>query len=181
MRDRDPLRRPPVTSCTGHSHPRARGRVFVVLALLAATAGCYRYAPAEPTAVAPESEIRVTLSDEGYRRVLPQAPSVGTQTVEGRFVALTDDTLVMSVWIGEAYKGTPFETTYQRVPLPRVDVVAVEDRKLSKWRTGVLAAGTVALIVTLIDQLDVIQIFGDSDPGPPEPPDPEGLIFRVRR
>src|SRR5690606_16307705 len=95
---------------------RRRGLNASLLAALAASFGCYRYAPTELPGVEPNAEIRVTLNNEGYQRVLPQAPSVGTQTIEGRFMELTDDSLVMSVWIGEAYRGTPFETTYQRVP-----------------------------------------------------------------
>ena len=159
---------------------RRRGLNASLLAALAASFGCYRYAPTELPGVEPNAEIRVTLNNEGYQRVLPQAPSVGTQTIEGRFMELTDDSLVMSVWIGEAYRGTPFETTYQRVSLPLADVVAVEDRQLSKPRTALLAAGAIALIVTLIDRLDVIEIFGDSGSGPPQPPEPDGVIFRFR-
>jgi hypothetical protein len=141
-------------------------------------AGCYRYAPAEPAGIVPEAEIRVTLNDQGYRTILPGSAEVGRRTVEGRLVELTADTLAISVWIGEAYRGTPFETTYQRVPIPRADVVLVENRRLSKPRTALLAAGVMAVIVTLIDQLDVVRIFGDGDPTPPDPPSPDGLRGR---
>src|SRR5690606_2744201 len=122
-------------------------RTLAPIAAAAALAACYRYAPADPAVIPPQAEIRVTLNDEGYRSVLPQAPTVGTRTVEGRMMELTPDTLIMSVWIGEAYRGTPFETTYQRVPLPRPDVLLVENRQLSKPRTALLAAGVAAVIV----------------------------------
>jgi hypothetical protein len=178
MRLRDGLHRAIVPACTHRPFARRGALIPAACALLAATSGCYRYAPAEPTAVAPDAEIRVTLNDEGYRTVLPQAAPVGRRTVEGRMVGLVPDSLIMSVWIGEAYRGTPFETTYQRVPIPRSDVLLVEDRQLSKGRTALLAAGVVAVIVTLIDQLDVVQIFGDGEPIRPDPPEPDGLIRR---
>ena len=153
-----------------------------MLAALATGQGCYTYRATDVRAVAPDEEIRVTLNDRGVGTVLPGAGGSPQRTVEGRFGQLTDDTLVMSVWIGEAYRGTPFETTYQRVAVPRIDVLGVENRQLSKTRTAIVAAGAVAVIVTLIDRLGVIPIFNrDDSGGQPTPPEPEGFRVRIGR
>ncbi|MGH7505002.1 MAG: hypothetical protein ACRELX_05110, partial [Longimicrobiales bacterium] len=107
--------------------------------------GCYRYTPAELPDVEPDAEVRVTLNDEGSNSVLPGSYAVGEQRVEGRLSGFSEDSLVISVWIGEAYRGTPFESTYQRVAIAREDVVSVEDRQLSKPRTALVAVGVVAV------------------------------------
>jgi hypothetical protein len=154
-------------------------RTFLLLATLAAGPGCYRYAPVELPSLEPDAEVRLTLNDDGSHSVLPGAYATGRRTVEGRFTSSSQDSVVINVWIGEAYRGTPFEPTYQRVAISRHNVVAVEDRQLSKARTALVAAGVVAVIVTLIDRLGVLPIFGDDgDPGPIPPPGSEGLIHR---
>jgi hypothetical protein len=162
--------------------PRHRYRrrcAIVLLCALATGQGCYVYRSADVGAVEPNEEVRVTLTDRGSSTVLPGAYATGERMVEGRFAELTQDSLVISVWIGEAYRGTPFETTYQRVAIPRVDVVEIEDRQLSKARTAIVAAGVVAVIVTMIDQLGVIPIFRRSDDGgQPTPPEPEPVRVR---
>ena len=84
---------------------------------------------------------------------------------------------LVAVWIGEAYAGTPFEASYQDVILPRAEVFRVEHRQLDKVRTGLVAAGAVAVIAYLIDSVGVFDIFPSRGPGtPPEPP--EILISR---
>jgi hypothetical protein len=148
----------------------------LLLVSLALQQGCYTYRATDVGTVEPAEEVRVTLTDRGSSIVLPGSSAVGERTVEGRFVELTPDSLVISVWIGEAYRGTPFESTYQRLPIARGDVVAVEDRQLSKARTAIVAAGGLALIVTLIDQLGVFPVFSGGGDGPPPPPEP----IRVR-
>jgi hypothetical protein len=171
---------PPSDSTQGRqAGRRTRGPALVMLAALATGQGCYTYRATDVGTVAPNEEVRVTLNDRGAGTVLPGAVGTGQRTVEGRFGELKDDSLVISVWIGEAYRGTPFETTYQRVAMPRIDVLAIENRQLSKARTAIVAAGVVALIVTAIDRLGVIPIFGRGGDGGLPPPEPEG--FRIRR
>lgn len=163
------------------SRTRSRGRfgagtVPLILALAAAPA-CYRYSPASLADLEPDSEVRLTLNDRGSQLVLPGASASRERTVEGRFTSSTRDTVVISVWIGDAYRGTPFESTYQRLAIPGDVVVGVEDRQLSTWRTAVLGAGVVAVIVTLIDRLDVLPIFGGGEGEPLPPPGSAGPIF----
>jgi hypothetical protein len=162
--------------------PRRRYRrccATVLLCALATGQGCYVYRSADAGAVEPNEEVRVTLTDRGSSTVLPGSYATGQRTVEGRFTELTADSLVISVWIGEAYRGTPFETTYQRVPIPRLDVIEVENRQLSKARTAIVAAGVVAVIVTMIDRLGVIPIFNrGSDDGQLPPPTPDPIRIR---
>ncbi|MGH7447787.1 MAG: hypothetical protein ACREK1_06410 [Longimicrobiales bacterium] len=155
----------------------SRGGALVLLAGILTSQGCYMYRPAAVTELEAGEEVRVTLSEQASRAALPGAPDA--RRVEGRFTEATPDSLTISVWIGAAYRGTPFESTYQHVALPRLQVVAVEDRQLSKSRTALVAAGVVAIIVTMIDQLGIFPIFtGDGTDDLPIPPEPEGAIRR---
>jgi hypothetical protein len=157
--------------------PRPTLYSLLVCAGMMMSQGCFTYRATSVPALEPGEEVRVTLSEQGSRVVLPGA--LEARRVEGRFTESTTDTLTISVWIGAAYRGTPFESTYQRVDLSRLEVLAVENRQLSKTRTGLLVAGVAAIIVTMIDQLGIYPIFsGDGTGGLPTPPEPDGVILR---
>lgn len=156
---------------------RSRCGALLVCAGMMMSQGCFTYHATSVPALEPGEEVRVTLSEQGSRVVLPGA--LEARRVEGRFTEATSDTLTISVWIGAAYRGTPFESTYQRVSVPRLEVAAVEDRQLSKTRTGLVVVGVAAIIVTMIDQLGIYPIFsGDGTVGLPLPPEPDGVILR---
>lgn len=153
-----------------------RSSVLVLAALLTAP-GCYSYTGTTIEALEPGEEVRVTLTASGAASALPGSP--GADNFEARFTEARPDSLEFSVWIGAAYRGTPFESTYQTIVLPRSDVTAVEDRQLSRNRTALVAVGVVAVILTIIDQLEWVPIFstGDDD-SPGGIPEPEGIILR---
>lgn len=171
--------RPPVRHARVLTVERGRHRcgMLVLLAGMLTSQGCYMYRAAAVTELERGEEVRVTLSEQASRAALPGAP--GARRVEGRFTEATPDSLTISVWIGAAYRGTPFESTYQQVALPRLEVVAVEDRQLSKSRTGLIALGVAAIIVTMVDRLGIYPIFtGDGSGDLPTPPELEAAIRR---
>jgi len=176
------MQRSNVRSCVarpGMLHPRWR-RALLLLAVLATGQGCYSYHAAELPSLVPPEEIRVELEQAEFRRVAPGASMVGPPRVEGRFSRLAQDSLVVSVWIGDAYRGTPFESTYQDISIPLAEILRVENRKLSRSRTALVAAGAVTLIAVLIDGIGFVDIFGGGgDDGPPVPP--EGDPSRIAR
>lgn len=151
---------------------RRRRRGIVLFTALAAGQGCYTYHPAELGSLVPPEEIRVELDEAEYRKVAPGGSMVGPPRVEGKFARVAGDSLVMSVWIGDAYRGTPFESSYQDVSIPLGEVVRTESRRLSRGRTALASAGAVAIIAVLIDSIGLVDIFrgwGDDDlPTPPE-------------
>ena len=143
-----------------------------LLLLLAVTQGCYGYHTTELPRLTPGEEVRLELADRERTRIPGTSAMIGQRRFEGRFARLTEDSVIVSVWIGQAYAGTPFEATYQDVVLPRDEVARVENRQLDKIRTGLMAAGAVAVIAYLIDTIGVFEIFpgggGEAPPAPPE-------------
>lgn len=131
-------------STTGTSHwLRALLRMGALTATLLATSGCYSYFAANPASLEKGEQIRVVLDNSAADRLAPalrQTP----QTVEGNFERIGPDSLALAVWIGAAYSGTPFQNTYQTVSIARGDFRQVQQRRISKWRTGLSAAVVLA-------------------------------------
>ena len=151
-----------------------------LLVILATGQGCFSYAVTELPQIRLQNEIRVELEDTGYRRIAPGGASRNQRPrLEGRLAKVDRDSLTVSVWIGEPYLGTPFQSTYQDIVVPLEDVRVVEARRLSRRRTTLAAAGTVALIAFLIDTIGLVNILGDGGVGEP-PPDPPTRGGRVR-
>lgn len=160
------------------SVPGRRRAVVALLPVLMAAPGCYSYRATELPQLTPGEQVRVELGAEGQRTTVPgTAFMLGRPRLEGRFSRLTEDSVIVAVWIGEAYAGTPFEASFQDVMLPRAEVFRVEHRQLDRVRTGLVAAGAVAVIAYLIDSVGVFDIFPARGPGTPQDP-PETLISR---
>jgi hypothetical protein len=158
------------------SHPRQV--VLSLLLVLAAGQGCYRYHAVQLPGLETGEDVRIELRQAEYRRIAPGSAFGGPGRMKGRFGGVRQDSLVLSVWIGEGYQGTPFASAFQDLVIPLADVVAVENRQLSKGRTGVVAAGVVALAAVLIDSVGLVEIFGSGGgEGPPQPPEPEGSVI----
>ncbi len=150
-----------------------RGSISALVCILLAGQGCYAYHVTELPRLTRGEQVRVELSDGG-RGTLPAGGSIfRNRTIEGRFGRLESDSVIVSIWIGEAYAGTPFQATYRDLVLPRDLVTRVENRQLSKGRTALAAAGTVAVIALLIDGLAWNRFFSSGGgQGPPNPPSP---------
>lgn len=163
---------------------RGPARPLLLLPIATLLSGCYSYRVIEPHVVAPGEEIRVIVRDVSrYARTRTDAllkrSTDPTFELEGKLVRLTPDSLALSVWIGRDYVGTPFETVREEVAFPRSDIVRVERRAFSRGRTALLALGTTATILFLIDRIGVVEIVGGSgDDGPPLPPIQEVVVPR---
>lgn len=147
----------------------------VLLPALMTLPACYAYVPLDPSAVAPGEEVRLVVSYETLRSSSPLAP-LRSESVEGRFVNAGDDSLGVSVWIGRAYRGTPFETVYETFTVPRRDVVRIERRQLSKWRTGLVALAAVVGIGVLADRVGLIESSNPPNDGGNPPGPPTGIL-----
>ncbi len=158
--------------------PRGRGvRRTLASACLSGwvlVSGCFKYMPVETTAVPPQEEVRVRVTLDAAVRIGPHLGSI-TESLEGRLTPLGPDSLALAVWIGKDYTGSPFENARQRVSLGRQEIVEVRRRTLSYQRTGVVAAGVLAITALLIDRV----IF-EPNPNPSpinrgqRPPEPDG-------
>jgi hypothetical protein len=135
--------------------------------------GCYTYRPAQLPGVEPGVQVRVLLRDDDPFRLRPRADEDGGYRLDGSFVRLTEDSLSLSVWLGEAYRGTPFESVRQEYTFPRGDILRVEHRQFSRLRTTLLGAGIAVGIVALIKGIGQVIHDGAGQGGePPLPPVP---------
>ncbi len=143
-----------------------------LLAILVTGQGCFSYAVTELPGIRLQEQIRVELEDRGYRRIAPGANPNDRPRLEGRLARVDSDSLTVSIWIGEPYLGTPFQSAYQDIVVPLEHVRLVETRRLSRKRTALTAAGAVAIIAFLIDSIGFVDILGDGRVGevPPDPP-----------
>ncbi|HEX7051775.1 MAG TPA: hypothetical protein VF188_16335 [Longimicrobiales bacterium] len=160
----------------GARRAHRRGVAFIAIAAAAGPA-CYSYHPAELAHVQPGEQVRVVLEDAGYRRIAPAAAADAEPRLEGRFQGATADSLALSIWIGQAYRGTPFQTAHQTVQLPRDEVIRIERREISTLRTALTAAGVVGVLAYLIANITSspeAPIPGGEPPPPPPGPGGEG-------
>ncbi len=158
--------------------PSSAPRALAALTLLWILPGCYTFQAINPLDAAPGEEIRLVLAGP---RTGGLAPSFlrGETLVQGNLVGVSDDSVGVSVWIGAAYRGTPFEPVHQTYSFPRVELVQMERRQLSRVRTALTTAGVLAGIYVLIDRLGY---FENPNPGPgDENPPPPGSPFTIRR
>lgn len=154
---------------SSHGGQRA-GAALVIFAVLTASQGCYSYYPAELARIQPGEQVRVVLEDSGYRRLAPGAAPESAPELEGDLRSVTEDSVALSVWIGQAYRGTPFQTAQQRVSLARDVVVRFERREISLGRTALAAAGVVGAVAYLISKVEFSPAANSDNEEPPAPP-----------
>jgi len=168
----------PSSDCVGIVRFRTRRRRagILLLVVLATGQGCYSYHTTQLPDIQLGEEVRLVLEDRGYRRVAPGAAQEAAPMLEGRLAGVTNDSLTLSVWIGEAYRGTPFESAYQDIAIPLIDVQRVEHREFSRKRTALVAAGVVAVIFVLIEGIGLVNFLGNGgEDDEPDPPLPVGI------
>src|SRR5919202_4732287 len=150
----------------------------LVLSLLA---GCYTYAPIDPGAVAPGTSIRVRVSGAGADRLEPLLGTSGARVLSGVFVDSRADTMIVQVpSVVAAEVGSSLQPLYQRVSIPRGDVLELETRRLNRGRTAALAGAaavtiTAAVVSAVRSDRGKEQLPGGGGPGEsrvPAPPRP---------
>ena len=157
-------------------------RLSIAALPLLATA-CYTYAPIDANAVRPGTGVRVRVSAAGAERL---APLLGTsresRLLSGTIVDVRTDTMIVQVpTVTQAGTvGDSFETLYQRLSIPRADLVEIETRRLDRARTGAVAGGMALVVGTLV----ITSLRGD--PGKDGPPGSGGgtdtrlPVWRIR-
>lgn len=151
--------------------------VVVLLASFVGTA-CVTYVPVELAAVGPQEEVRVRLTEDAAVRLAREFGRI-RELLEGSVEPRGPDSMMVSLWIGRDYAGTPFENVRQTVVFGRRDVSELRRRRLSVWRSAFASAAVTAAFAVAIDR-----IFLQEDPNPPpqdntEPP--PGALFPVFR
>ena len=121
---------------------------LLVGAAIALQLACYRYVPADLTAVPVGGHFRAIVNPTAANQLLATY-GVATATLDGRLVARDDDVLTLSV--PSVPLGSPLGThaLYQEVPVAAADVVDVSVRKLDALRTGALVAAAAAVTAAI--------------------------------
>lgn len=126
-------------------------RVAVLVTLLG-SAGCYEYHSVRPADAALDGRVRATVSPNRAAELAPVLRTT-TPTVSGKLIERTADHILVSVPIYGAGGAVGSEVLHNRIRIPTTDLVSLETRSLSTWRTGavvgailVAAGGTWAVI-----------------------------------
>jgi hypothetical protein len=107
-------------------------------------AGCYRYVPADLSAVQPGREVRVRVSEtESNRFAAVLTP--GVRVLEGEVVELTGQSVLLQVPVAAMDQGSRIETLSQRLDVSRSGILDVELRQIDKTKTGLLVGGAIAI------------------------------------
>lgn len=111
---------------------------FAVLLLC----GCYVNVPLA-TSPGPGQRVHVSLTDQGSVD-LAQYLGRNVASVDGRLVRGTDSALSLSVSQVSTRAGQDEFWKGETITLPRRTIATVEHRKLSFWRSGLVASALVA-------------------------------------
>lgn len=137
--------------------------------------GCYTYRPADLGEIRPDSRIRVTVSTQRAVELEPVLRDVRRQFV-ATYLGEEGGSVFMAVPLFNPAPGTATRAIHNRVDVPRADLVAVESRELSVWRTAAVGAVLVALV-----GYGGYEAFnsGDDEEGKQKPPDVESIRIPV--
>lgn len=155
---------------TQRVRPPASGGLWfrALIVLLVAASACYVSVPV--TGVAPEgSTLILTLNDRG-RVGLGDSIGAAASQIEGRLQSETDSTYDLRI-AGVAYLNQQFNRwSGERFTVPKQFVSSVNERRLSRSRTFLVAGGAVAGAVAFIATRG-FGVFGSPGnggrPGPP--------------
>ncbi len=120
---------------------RAQAALAMVATLL--QVGCYNYLPLSRSHLVPSTYLAVTLTESGSDEL---APYIGPNVlvVRGRFLSATERGLVLSVSAVENQRGNSFEWKGESVVIPGEFVRRVEERRVARSKTVLLAGASVA-------------------------------------
>ncbi len=123
-------------------------RSTLLAAALCLTAGCYNYDPLTTPSPEPGTYLAVTLNDAGSDQ-LARALGPGIFVVRGRYLALSDRGLLLSVSSVETKRGISYPWEGETVTLPSDAVASLDVRRLAKSRSLLLAGiGAGGLVAT---------------------------------
>jgi hypothetical protein len=138
-------------------------RTILLIATACLSAGCYNYRPLTTPAPEPGAYIAVTLSDAGSES-LSRALGPSVFVVRGRCVSTTAEGLLVSVTSVETKRGIESPWEGEKVLLPPDAIVSLDERRLAKGRSLLLAGvGAGGLVATTL----AFSLLGSgTQPGP---------------
>ena len=120
-----------------------RGLAVLGVSLTLLQVGCYNYLPLSRSHLVPSTYLAVTLTESGSEELAPYlGPNV--LVVRGRFLSTTERGLALSVAAVENQRGNVFEWKGESVVIPGEFVRRVEERRVARSKTVLLAGASVA-------------------------------------
>lgn len=129
-----------------------RFRMIVLLAFALVSAGCYHYVPAAATMEPQGAPLRARLNTMAAFELAAITVN-NIDVVEGEMVRLDAGDLVLSATWLQAVTGNGFAGNGWTVRIPESNVISVERRKLSWWRSGIVIGALGALTYWGFDSL----------------------------
>ncbi|MSR35720.1 MAG: hypothetical protein EXR95_03605 [Gemmatimonadetes bacterium] len=136
----------------------------VAMATLLSMAGCYRYIPSEPAAVAPGQRVRVFVTREALVG-LGDLPMPEGSALNGTLVRAEPARLVLRLPVATRQTGFSVEVLGQDVFIPTEQVLQVERREVNRPFTALLAVGATGLLAGLVVLIIGEAIQGEQHPG----------------
>lgn len=145
----------------------------LLLGLLMATTGCYRYSPAEPSGMPAGSHVRIALTSAGTSRLRPSIGDFAIE-VEGAVTSANADTLTLAL-TAVRRRGEVQASLWQgeSIQLLKSDVDELRLRELSRKRTtgALVAVGAVGvgLVIAIAKAVGILESSGSGKGPPPVP------------
>lgn len=136
-------------------------RPIALVLLCALLSGCFTYGPAR-NAPGQAARVRLTLSSPADFR-LADFTANEVVVVEGEIVRADTQEVVLSALELRARSGYEFIGQGATLTIPRSNVAALETRRISPWRSA-LVAGALVAVMTLTEKLIGV-VAGDDNGG----------------
>lgn len=136
-----------------------RLQVALLWSAVSLSLGCYTYVRS-PEPVMAHADVELLLSTEGQLRLRDRV-GLNTETLRGELVEADDATMLVAVPSTGPMEGLGTGPLFQRIDVPRADVLEVRTKAISAARTGALVgviAGGVGVVLAT-------QVFSDQNPG----------------
>ena len=134
------------------------------LSILVLSLGCFRYVPAALETVPVGSRLRALISTEAQLR-LRDSMGLDARELRGTLVEQGDGHLLLQVRTGSGSPELGGQPLEQRIVVSPGDLLRVDVRRLSPFRTGLTLAVFVGAATVV-----VYEAFVKGNPGTPEPP-----------
>jgi hypothetical protein len=149
----------------------------LLLVLVSSSGACFTYVPVPMTAVAPQEDVRIRITNDAGARLIKEL-GVYTTQLDGE-IESHGDSVAITVPIVREYRGMALPVTNQALYLGKSEVVEVRQRKMSRSRTVLAGAGAVAGFVVLVKSIQAIADPNNDKEDPPPPP-PVGTRIPLR-
>lgn len=127
---------------------KGRRAIGAVVAVVHFGTACYAYAPVT-TSPTVGTHVALDVNDEG-RVALRERLGPGVVRLEGRLAAIEGNELVLDASRVTQLRGLPLPLDSMRLRLNERFVERIDERRLSRSRTGVVIGGAVAFVAAFI-------------------------------